>query len=103
MAGQAGTDHLVGRVRNVSAGVARDHRLHARNPLENRLHAPEAATAKRGLLGLLLLGGAGRVLGLALVLVLFFLRVRPALLTRARSRILVALARRGRRLLCLFR
>src|SRR5208337_3294826 len=103
MAGQTGADHLVGRVRNVSAGVARDHRLHARNPLENRLHAPEAATAKSGLLDLLRLGGIGRVLGLALVLVLFFLRVRPVLLIRARRRILVALVRRGRRFLGLFR
>ena len=51
-------DHLVGRVGDVPAGVARDDRLDPRDPLEDRLGAPEAAAAERRRLDLGLLGSA---------------------------------------------
>ena len=48
MAGKPRADHLVSWVGDVSTGVARDDRLHARNPLEDGFHAPEASATERG-------------------------------------------------------
>src|ERR1700722_14198774 len=39
---------FVARVSHSAAGITRDHRAHALQLLEHRLHAPEAAPAQRG-------------------------------------------------------
>ena len=47
VAGAPAADLLVGRVRDLAAGVARDHALDALQVLVDRLQAPEAAAAQR--------------------------------------------------------
>src|SRR5262249_22068656 len=56
--GQPGADHVVGRVRGVAPGVARDDVLDAGDAFEDRFEAPEAAAAEGRQLGLGL-GGVG--------------------------------------------